>query len=182
MEYWLPETLQGCSFPKGLVSDHWDGNSSSWSIIFLRLLKDDETIEFQNLLSQISSRRVIEPFDRRWWSLEASESFLVKSLSIQLSPSLPLDKLLFKALWKTKSPRRVNILLWVTVFGQLNYSSILQRKLPSHSLSPSICPMCEAAKEDLQHLFFECSFVVQCWWHLFSFFKIAWVFGMLVNF
>lgn len=52
-------------FSKGTVAKHPDENSSSWSIIFRRLLKEDEIIEFQNFIGQISARRPFDNFDRR---------------------------------------------------------------------------------------------------------------------
>ena len=55
--------------------------------------------------------------------------FLVKSLTTYLSPSPPVDNVLHTALWKTKSPRRVNILFWVLMFGQLNVSTVLDNVL-----------------------------------------------------
>lgn len=79
-----------------------------------------------------------EPYsDRRIWSLEANGKFLVKSLVTHLSLASPLDKLLVKAHWKSKSPRRVNITVWIMLSRSLNISSVLQRKLPSHYLFPS---------------------------------------------
>lgn len=77
---------------------------------------------------------------------------MVKSLSKHSAASEVTDKAVYKGLWKSNSPKRVNILIWVMVFRTLNCSSVLQRKLPSHYLSPSICPLCPVASEDL-HLF-----------------------------
>lgn len=61
------------------------------------------------------------------------------------------------------------------LFGSLNCVAVLQRKLPFHCLSPHICPLC--LKEELQHLFFECSYASKCWHWLFGFFNVCWVFG-----
>lgn len=91
---------------------------------------------------------------------------------IFLSSQASIDKLLLKALWKSKSPSRVNILLWIMVYGTLNCSTILQRKLP-----PSVCHLCLAGNEDLQHIFFYCAFAKCCWWKLFSIFNLVWAFN-----
>lgn len=56
--------------------------------------------------------------------------------------------------WKSKWPRHVNITIWVMIFGALNYSLTIQRKLPSHYLLPSIFALCLADDERSQHLFF----------------------------
>lgn len=53
----------------------------------------------------------------------------------------------------------------------------MQRKLPSHCLSPSICALCMADNEDLQHQYFDCYYAEKCWLSLFSLFDLCWVFG-----
>lgn len=79
--------------------------------------------------------------------------------------SIAIDKAVFQKLWKTNSPKRVNILIWAMIFGLLNCSSTLQRKLPAHYLSPTICPLCMEANEDLQHLFFVCKYAMLVGWN-----------------
>lgn len=118
-----------------------------------------------------------ECHDKRIWSLEASGAFSVKSLVTHLSLASPLDKHLEKALWRSKCPRRANITVWTMLFGYLNCSSVMQRKLPSCCLSPYICTLCMADKEDLQHLFFDCSYAGNCWQRLFACFNLRWAFG-----
>lgn len=101
----FPRLFRIALFPNGLVAEHWDILSSSWSLIFQRLLKDDEIADFPLLLSQIPEKRVTENFDIRVWSLDTSGVFSVKSLLKHSVPSSPLDNQLYKALWKSKSPR-----------------------------------------------------------------------------
>lgn len=118
--------------------------------------------------------------DRHVWSLLRNRIFLFKSLSNHLSTISPLDTQLGKALWKSSSPRRVNILVWNMLVGHLNGSLVMQQKLPTHCLSPSICPLCLAESEDLQHIFyifFDCHFSKHCWEYLFPIFNTSWVFG-----
>lgn len=140
---------------------------------FCRCLKEEEIEDFQSLLEQISNIRVSERLDSRVWSLEASRRFTVKSITNFLSPSCFIDALLLKVLQKFKSLRRVNILVWIMVFGYLNCSAIMQRKLPSHCLSPSVCHLWLVEQEDLPHLFFDCAYSKSCWWKLFSLFNLA---------
>lgn len=108
-----PKLFKIAIHPNGSVYDHWDASSSSWSISFRWLLKDDGITDFQSLIYQISNKKVAASEDRRVWSLEALGKFSVKSLANHLSPSSTIDKRLFKARWKTKSPRRVDILVWI---------------------------------------------------------------------
>ena len=63
------------------------------------------------------------------------------------------------------------------VFGSLNSSETLQRKLPNQCLSPSICSSCLAENESSQHLFFDCPYSSSCWYSLFAEVKISWAFG-----
>ena len=127
--------------PNGSVAAHWDSDTNSWSIVFQRLLKNEEIQEFQ-FLFLLSSKRVAELEDRRVWYSNSLGHFSVKSLSTHLSPSSPLEKACYKALWKSSSPRRINILVWIMAFRLLNSSMIMQRKLPNKCLLPSVCPLC----------------------------------------
>uniref|UniRef100_A0A9I9E4H4 Reverse transcriptase zinc-binding domain-containing protein n=1 Tax=Cucumis melo TaxID=3656 RepID=A0A9I9E4H4_CUCME len=134
----------------------------------------EEIAEFQKI-GKISARRISEAPDKRIWSLESNGRFLVKSLTTHLSPSSPLDNVLHMALWKTNSPRRANVLVWVLLFGHLNMSSVLQQKLPAGCLFPSICPFCLQHGEDPSHLFFLCPYSAKCWEKLLSVFNMSWV-------
>ena len=58
----------------------------------------------------------------------------------------------------------------------LNYTSVLQRKLPSHALSSHICPLCLDDQEDIQHLLFDYVYATNCWFRLPQTFNICWVF------
>ena len=53
-----------------LVSEkHWYFLISSWFIIFRRLLKDDEILEYEDLLELISRKAVSDNLDKWIWSL-----------------------------------------------------------------------------------------------------------------
>lgn len=59
----------------------------------------------------------------------------------------------------------------------LNTADVLQRKIPTSCLLPSICCLCYADGDSLNHLFFGCSFSMACWFKLFSIFNLQWVFS-----
>ena len=84
-----------------------------------------------------------------------------------------LDKDIYKTLWKTTRPRRVNILIWTMTFSLLNYSLIVQRKIPYKCLLPSMCPLC---LKDLLHLFILCPYSFNCWRSIFPIFNVVWAF------
>ena len=110
--------------------------TSSTRSPFRRLLKDEESLDFQHHTAVIANKLMLEGPDRRSWSLEPNGIFSVKSLAKHLSLPYPINHELEKSLWHTKSPRRVNITVWLTIFGSLNFAAVVQKKLPSHSLSP----------------------------------------------
>lgn len=76
--------------------------------------------------------------DDRIWSLESSGSFTVKSLSSYLPPSLMANNL-SKAIRKSKSPKKINIFVWIMINGSFNSAEVLQRKNPTLCLKPSVC-------------------------------------------
>lgn len=127
--------------PNGSVATHWDHSTLSWSISFRRLLKEGEISEFQQLLHLLSQRQVVDSMDRRIWSLKPSNKFSVKSLVNHFPASSSMTRETYKVLWKSNNPRRVNILVWIMIFGLLNCFLVMQRKLPNSCLLPSLFPL-----------------------------------------
>lgn len=66
--------------------------------------KNEEIVEFQNLLMIISAHKVSSGDDSCKWSLEPSGLFSFKFLTGYLKSSSPLDSSLFVALWKSRCP------------------------------------------------------------------------------
>lgn len=163
--------------PTGTVADHWDPSSSSWDLAFKRQLKEEELVEFLSLSSSVTNKKVTLQPDKRIWALEGNGSLSINSLTTHLSVASPIDVKLVKGLWKSKCPRRVNILIWTMLFGSLNCPTTIQRKLPYHCLSPHMCVLCRQDQEDIQHLFFGCSYASSCWSRLFGFFNFSWTMG-----
>lgn len=159
---------------KGSIADQWDSQTSSWSLYFRRLLKDEEVPDSQALLSSLEGI-MINSLNRRIWSLGSGGSFTIKSLVNHLSTASPID-ITILSFWKSKSPKRVNISVWIMLHGSLNCASILQKKLPSHCLSPHMCPLYLNHQENLQHLFFDCFYAAKCWNQLLQTFNLCWAF------
>ena len=156
LECKFPRLVRIALNPNGSVLDHRDSSTNSWSIYFRRLLNDEEILDFQTLLSQISSSQPTSFPDQRFWSLETSSSFSVNSLVKHISTSSPLKSSLYKRLWKFNSPRRINISIWIMLFGNLNCALLLQRMFSSQGFSPHACPLCVNNMENIQHLLFDC--------------------------
>lgn len=126
-------------------------------------------LEFHNFVGMISGKKVSARPDKRSWSLDSRETFIVKSLVNHLKSSYPIERI-GKGYLKTKSPRRVKITIWIMIFGHLNCSEILQRKIPSQCLSPTVCHFCLVASETRQHIFFDCPYANKCWQELLKIF------------
>ena len=125
----FPRLFRVAKFPKGSIYDHWDLITNSWNLTFRRQLKDEEILEFQQLLFHLENSRVNNNIDSRVWSLEASGRYSVKLLAKYLNSSIPIDKELYQGIWKSKSPKRVDVLIWILLHGSLNCSATLQYEL-----------------------------------------------------
>ena len=56
--------------PQGLVANHWDFATLSWSLTFRRSLKDAEIVEFESLLLLLSDVQVLDLEDPKVWSID----------------------------------------------------------------------------------------------------------------
>lgn len=111
--------------------------------------------------------KVVSNIHGRSWSIAGNGLFTVKSLTNHPSPFSRSTRV---AIRKTKSPRRVNILIWIMPIGSLNVSSVLQYKMPSSWLSPSICPWCHQHGEDSISSF--CAFIQVAAGQIYSLFLV----------
>ena len=125
---------------------------------------------------RLAHKKVKENYDGICVFYIISFLFSVKSLSKHLSPTSPLEKDYFKAPWKTSSPRRINVLVWIMAVGSLNCSETMQRKLPNTCSLPSVCPLCLENSDLLIHFSIFCPFSPNCWFSIFSMLKLVWVF------
>ena len=78
--------------------------------------------------------------------------------------------------WAIQLTLWINIPIWISLFGKLNCALVLQRKLPSHVLSPHVCPICVDNMKNIQHLLIDYVFVSKCWFRLLQTFNICWDF------
>lgn len=101
---WLDNSALSLRFPRlyrvaqlqnGLVSSHWDGDTLSWAVYFRRLLKEDEILDFQQLIHGLSSKKVGDLSASWIWKLETSGNFTVNSLFKQLTTAEALNKFVY---------------------------------------------------------------------------------------
>lgn len=85
-----------------------------------RSLKDDELQDFAGLLNELGSISITNGEDQRIWSINPSGVFTVSSVS-KLNTSSSMPNNLFAALWKSKSPRKVNVFF----LGESSWEAII---------------------------------------------------------
>ena len=69
----------------------------------------------------------------------------------------------YKVLWKSHCTPRVKFFAWLILVDCLNTKTMLRRR-NLNVQDDTLCVMCSARiEEDIDHLFFECPFAVQCW-------------------
>ena len=130
-----------------------------------------EISNFQLLLGSLERTRLSNIENKRIWLMETNGVFSVKSLSKHLSPATPMDLQLEKSLQKSKSPR-VSITLSIMLFRSSICASIMQKKLPTHYISPHVCPFYLKFHAELHHLF-ECVYAAKCRSKLFHTFNLS---------
>lgn len=130
--------------PNCSVADCWGISTNSWKFTSRRHLKYAEIIELTSLLEVLNSTSLSLLEDKIKWGLDSSGIFSARSLSRYLENGHKLPKKLLTALWKTGGPKKINVLSWILLFGNLNTSDILQKKQASWHLQPSLCILCSA--------------------------------------
>ncbi|KAI8561688.1 hypothetical protein RHMOL_Rhmol04G0359800 [Rhododendron molle] len=89
-------------------------------------------------------------------------NFSVKSAYVAISdnPSLSTS---WKWIWTLKIPAKLKGFLWTCMHGKLlkNHHHMIRGLVDN-----DICPYCNNAREDLKHLFFDCTTRANVWNHL----------------
>lgn len=95
----------------------------------------------------------------------------------KLAHSSSLPKVFYTVLWKSNSPIRVNVLVWIILLIHLNTSDSFIRRCYLHPISvlPSIFLFCFEAAKSMIHLFFGCYYAKHCWESAFQNFNVKWV-------
>ena len=119
-------------------------------------------------------KKMVNSDDYRSWSIDPHGRFTIKSLLAHLKLPPQWINIFLQQFWKSGSPRRINILIWITVCGSLNSSEILQKKSPNKYLSSLICSLCLKASENLPHVFLNCLVSSFCCVRIFSLFNFDW--------
>jgi hypothetical protein len=93
------------------------------------------------------------------WGSTTYSSKKLYNLAFQNMPAHPI----FTWLWKSNCTPRVKFFAWLVLVDRLNTKTMLRRR-NLYSEENAHCILCLAGiDEDLDHLFFECSFSRRCW-------------------
>jgi hypothetical protein len=69
----------------------------------------------------------------------------------------------YKVLWKAGCTPRIKIFAWLILVDRLNTKTMLRRR-HFNIQGDVLCVLCNTGmEEDIDHLFFECPFAMQCW-------------------
>ncbi len=117
---------------------------------------NSELAAFTTLISSI--QLTTEPDGVRWrwdrggrFSARSAYNFLVFDA---------VDDNRVKHLWSIKIPPKVKIFLWIAARNRLLTADNLAKR---GWIGPSVCCLCGRASENLEHLFFQCSFASHVW-------------------
>lgn len=135
-------------------------------------------MDFNSLLEVVNPNSVGLLEDVKIWSLEPSSCFSVRSLFCHISLVSHMNKDIFWAIWKSKSPKRVKhfgmdydeweskYIRGPTIFFFLSFFKLLT----------SACSLCYSVGNHPNHVFFYCVYIRHYWFKLFSIFNLDWIF------
>ncbi|TYK29954.1 reverse transcriptase [Cucumis melo var. makuwa] len=96
------------------------------------------------------------------WSANPSQGFSSKSLfSLLLDPS-PTREFVFYAVWRIKVCKKVRFFTWQVLLDRANIVDRLVRR-GEPRWSSNCCILCRKAKEDLDHLLWDCQYARAVW-------------------
>ncbi|KAI8533199.1 hypothetical protein RHMOL_Rhmol11G0278700 [Rhododendron molle] len=147
-----------------ITSDHlkvvdFITSSKDWNCTLLnQVINANSLSDITNVL--IPRRAIIK--DTPCWTLSSKGNFSVKSAYVAISDNPPLSTS-WKWIWTLKIPAKLKGFLWICMHGKLltNHHRMIRGLVDN-----DICPCCNNAREDLKHLFFECTTRANVWNHL----------------
>ncbi|GJY78320.1 RNA-directed DNA polymerase, eukaryota, reverse transcriptase zinc-binding domain protein [Tanacetum coccineum] len=131
-------------------------------------LSEGDLVSLNNVISGI----VLDPLhDDKWvWSLNASESFSVKSLCVAIQNKMFYNNIAApKFTWNSWVPRKVNICVWRLSLDRLPTRSNLVRQ--GIQLDSSSCLFCRAHEESRDHCFRSCPIIKLLWFKIWDWWR-----------
>jgi hypothetical protein len=117
----------------------------------------DELLHLQNDLDEFEyDDNSIDSWSPIWGAKYTSQRFYAHVFSnVEAHP-------FYKTLWKSSCAPRIKFFAWLILVDRLNTKTMLRRR-HINIQDDTLCVLCNTGlEEDIDHLFFECPFVVQC--------------------
>ncbi|GJR61150.1 RNA-directed DNA polymerase, eukaryota [Tanacetum coccineum] len=123
-----------------------------------------------NLLCQLVRGLVLSNIEDRWsWSLEGSGLFSVKSSRAYIDDLL-LPKADAATRWIRILPIKINVFAWKVCLDAL--PTRCNMSLRGIDIPSILCPLCNRAVENSDHIFFSCSMVRKVWRRLLTWWEL----------
>ncbi|CAI8590011.1 unnamed protein product [Vicia faba] len=156
------------SRPMGRVCDMGAFHEQVWSWDFQ--VEAEAVLEAFDLVNLLAGTNPIaEGIDSiKWWQ-NADDIFSVKRCLSFMRDKL-LDEVVepnrlaaIKRFWRTEIPSKIKIFRWRIMLNRLSSKDQLAKRSIIVSDQDKVCVFCSADFEDLEHLFFKCSFFKRVW-------------------
>jgi hypothetical protein len=131
--------------------------------LFHRPLSQQAFSQFNTLKDQIHNRETID--DKHRWTYSWTSPHYSSMKMYKIICEKPNRHNLFKLLWSTACRLRHKIFFWFLLHDIVSTRNLLHRM--SMFLEEYTCALRpESAEETLIHLFWNCPFSLNCWFHL----------------
>ncbi|CAN7133864.1 unnamed protein product, partial [Brassica rapa subsp. narinosa] len=148
------------------VSDLWFPNSRVWNA-----QKLFDTFTEEDALQILKIKPLQNGHDLDVWGFTKTGSYTTQSAYRMLyvlhesnspahRPLPPVEKQLWKSIWKLKTSPKIRHFLWRALSGALAVAERLQSR---GLCSNTSCPSCDQASETICHVLFSCPTAVEAW-------------------
>ena len=137
--------------PEGSVKQAWQ---NAWAPALPSALSDQRMLDFMQLQELLANQRPFAGPDAWIWS---GQFFNVRAVYLRLrgrvAPEDPLFLRLWRRVWKSRTPLKIQIFVWLLLRQRLLTRSFRQRMAPK---SARDCVLCGTNLENCEHLFVLC--------------------------
>ena len=142
------------------MSQAWHG---AWAPLMPAALSDQRTVELLQLQEVLAHQRPAEGLDGwTWCEPRFSVRGAYRRFREQAASEDPLFLRIWRRIWRSRTPLKIRVFLWLLLRRRLMTRSFRQRMVPNASAE---CAMCGAIPEDCDHIFIRCP-VAQAVWML----------------
>jgi ribonuclease HI len=149
------------------VADYWQENPTedTWRCWHLdrERLNLREHVDLAPLQTELTKRRipVRAGEDTLRWGYRPQGSFSVReAYQITAHSNPPSDSDVWRKIWKLKHWPKITLFLWLVSHSSiLTWDNLLKRGF----VGPSLCILCGAAEENMNHLLNTCPYTAQIW-------------------